>query len=145
MLETLKKKVENIAEKYADLVEKNIEETIKKGNIDGCKMNEINDGIRMLNHVAGTLQKLSACDGETEGGVNNVKWTDLKNAEEVFEHFGITESEPESIYHIVKNKESILENVIMQAATEGGKVKKAHIKVEYDAGFPWMLLQVITS
>ena len=70
MLETLKKKVENIAEKYADLVEKNIEETIKKGNIDGCKMNEINDGIRMLNHVAGTLQKLSACDERTSEALN---------------------------------------------------------------------------
>lgn len=70
MLETLKEKVENIAEKYADLVEKRIEETIKNGNIGSCEMNEINDGIRMLNHVAGTLQKLSACDEKTSEALN---------------------------------------------------------------------------
>lgn len=70
MLETLKEKVENIAEKYADLVEKRIEETIKKENIGSCEMNEINDGIRMLNHVAGTLQKLSACDEKTSEALN---------------------------------------------------------------------------
>lgn len=50
MLETYRKKVEKIAEEYADLISKKI---AKEENF-----NDINEGIRMLNHVTCTLNRI---------------------------------------------------------------------------------------
>ncbi len=67
MINLLIKKIEGIAERYADLVEKKINETQGKDSIGSNDFSEINEGIRMLNHLAGTLQKLSTCDGNNTG------------------------------------------------------------------------------
>ena len=47
----LRERVERIAEKYADLVEKKLDESLQKGPISATEFEEIKDGIRMLNHV----------------------------------------------------------------------------------------------
>ena len=76
MIEALEKKVEKIAEKYADLVEKRIDDALNENLTEGViyeklnSLNEINEGIRMLNHLAGTLQKISACDMEASEALN---------------------------------------------------------------------------
>lgn len=63
MLENLQKKVEQVAESYADLILLNINEagTVKEGQkelLSSEKLNDINEGIRMLNHVANTLERI---------------------------------------------------------------------------------------
>lgn len=58
MHEKLKAKVESIAENYADLVDKRIKTAQRAEVIRGDVMAEINDGIRMLNHVAATLERI---------------------------------------------------------------------------------------
>lgn len=58
MLEGFQKKVETIAENYADLVEKVIKEAAAAEVLDSEKMNEINEGIRLLNHIANTLERI---------------------------------------------------------------------------------------
>ena len=56
MVDLLIKKIEGIAGRYADLVEKKINEAKEKDSIGSNDFSEINEGIRMLNHLAGTLQ-----------------------------------------------------------------------------------------
>lgn len=58
MLNNLQTKVETIAEKYADLVDNRIQSAINEKEVDGIAMIEINNGIRMLNHVASTLERI---------------------------------------------------------------------------------------
>lgn len=58
MLNNLQTKVETIAEKYADLVNNRIESAINEKEVDSIAMIEINNGIRMLNHVASTLERI---------------------------------------------------------------------------------------
>lgn len=57
MLETFKKKVEEIAELYVDKIEDKI--------ILNEKFAEINEGIRMLNHIACTLERIERMQRET--------------------------------------------------------------------------------
>ncbi|WP_301010559.1 hypothetical protein [Anaerotignum lactatifermentans] len=52
------RKVERIAEKYADLVEKKLDESLQKGPISATEFEEIKDGIRMLNHVMSALRQV---------------------------------------------------------------------------------------
>ncbi len=60
-------KIEGIEGRYADLVEKKINETQGKDSIGSNDFPEIDEGIRMLNNLAGTLQKLRTCDGNNTG------------------------------------------------------------------------------
>lgn len=60
----LQKEIENIAIKYAELVEKQIDDVIEnKNEVD---FEKINEEIRMINHITGSLLKLSACKKEVE-------------------------------------------------------------------------------
>jgi|GEM_PF-6552627 len=54
----LRERVERIAEKYADLVEKKLDESLQKGPISVTEFEEIKDGIRMLNHVMSALRQV---------------------------------------------------------------------------------------
>lgn len=54
----LRERVERIAEKYADLVEKKLDESLQKGPISSTEFEEIKDGIRMLNHVMSALRQV---------------------------------------------------------------------------------------
>lgn len=58
-MENLKTKIENIADKYADLVEKRLTTVVQQDVVESTAMYEINDGIRMLNHVTTTLEKIN--------------------------------------------------------------------------------------
>lgn len=51
-------RVERIAEKYADLVEKKLDESLQKGPISATEFEEIKDGNRMLNHVMSALRQV---------------------------------------------------------------------------------------
>lgn len=55
-MKKLKKKVESIAEKYADLVEKRIDNTEE---LTGENLKDIYSGIQMLGHIAMTFERLS--------------------------------------------------------------------------------------
>lgn len=74
MLDNLQRKVEQVAEAYADLILLNINEvgSVKeeqKNLISSEKLNDINEGIRMLNHVANTLERIDRIQhGNTECG-----------------------------------------------------------------------------
>lgn len=59
MLEAFQKKVENIAEDYADLVSRNIQNAQATEILTAETLNEVNEGIRMLNHVAATLERIN--------------------------------------------------------------------------------------
>lgn len=51
--------IEHIAVKYATLTEKRIDEALKsEDGITDMLLHEINDGIRILNHIATTYQKI---------------------------------------------------------------------------------------
>lgn len=56
-VENLQKKVVGIAEAYADMVQEMIESK--------RPLADINEGLRMLNHIASTLYKLGASDNPT--------------------------------------------------------------------------------
>lgn len=58
MYDRLKIKVEAIAEKYADLVDKRISTALREDLETGVVMTEVTDGIRMLAHVATTLERI---------------------------------------------------------------------------------------
>ncbi len=68
IVEELQEIVGGIAKKYADLVHRYIDMVQSKEIIEKSDLEEINEGIRMLNHVAGTLWKLSACIDDTNAG-----------------------------------------------------------------------------
>lgn len=62
--EILQEKIEGIAIKYVDLVKKQIDDAINnKNEVD---FEKINEGIRMINHITGSLLKLSACEKREE-------------------------------------------------------------------------------
>lgn len=52
----LKQTVESVAEKYAALVEKRIDET---NELTGTDLRDIYDGIQMLSHIVATLERFS--------------------------------------------------------------------------------------
>ncbi|MCU7381050.1 hypothetical protein OBO34_22300 [Clostridiales Family XIII bacterium ASD5510] len=63
-------RIERIAEKYAELTEARIDAALKNHeDIDSKVMYEINDGIRMLNHIATTWLKMDQLnkDGNPTG------------------------------------------------------------------------------
>lgn len=57
-MDKMRLRIEEIAIKYADLVEKRIQEALDAKMVGSAAMNEVNDGIRMLNHVAATLERI---------------------------------------------------------------------------------------
>lgn len=72
MYETLHAKVETISLKYADLVDKRVSGALREELIDGTIMNEINDGIRMLNHITATLERIDRLNrGNDTSGQSN--------------------------------------------------------------------------
>lgn len=70
MLSNLQSKVEAIAEKYADLVDNRIQAAIDEKEVDSAAMTEINDGIRILNHAASTLERIARLQrGDDANGI----------------------------------------------------------------------------
>lgn len=67
-MEDLENKIKEIAIKYADLVEIRLNSTLNAEKIESTVMIEINDGIRMLNHIAATLERISRLKREYEVG-----------------------------------------------------------------------------
>ena len=59
--EKLKETVENIAKKYAALVEKRIDKTQE---LAGTDLHEIYEGIQMLGHIVATLERFSRMERE---------------------------------------------------------------------------------
>lgn len=64
-------KVQGIAEKYADLVEKRLKAALREDEVESNAIVEINDGIRMLNHVTATLERI---DRLSRGNETNGQW-----------------------------------------------------------------------
>lgn len=58
MVEILQNKIEVIAGKYADLVDKRLESVLSKSEVDSIAMSEINDVFRILNHAAAALERI---------------------------------------------------------------------------------------
>lgn len=58
MLRILQSKIEVIAGKYADLVDKRLESVLSKSEIDDASLSEISDGFRILNHAAAALERI---------------------------------------------------------------------------------------
>ena len=56
--ETLQEKIASIAEKYADLVAEQIDASMKLDSEKDVDFDKINEGIRMLHHVAATLERM---------------------------------------------------------------------------------------
>lgn len=74
MLEGFQKKMETIAENYADLINKSIvdlatEEFDYSEKTQNEMFTYINDGIRLLNHIANTLERINRVqnDNSTHG------------------------------------------------------------------------------
>lgn len=63
----LQEKIAGIAGKYADLVEKQIDDALRNKDVSEMKLAEINEGIRMIHHTTAALWKLSAC-GQRDTG-----------------------------------------------------------------------------
>lgn len=63
----LQEKVAGIAGKYADLVEKQIDDALQSKDVSKMEFAEINEGIRMIHQVTAALWKLSACGQERTG------------------------------------------------------------------------------
>ena len=64
MLDAFQKKVEQAAEEYADLVIKIISHAKSADQLTPEIMEKANDGIRMLNHAACTLERISRIQPE---------------------------------------------------------------------------------
>ena len=64
MLETFQKKVEQVAESYADLVLSKIKDTQTAQKMTPEIMGQVNEGIRMLNQVANTLERINRIKAE---------------------------------------------------------------------------------
>lgn len=64
MLETFQKKVEQVAESYADLVLSKIKDTQTAQKMTPEIMGQVNEGIRMLNQVANTLERINRIQAE---------------------------------------------------------------------------------
>lgn len=65
-MEKLKIKIEDIAFKYAELTEKRLLAALCEPETDSLAMSEINDGIRMLNHIASTLERIDRLERGNE-------------------------------------------------------------------------------
>lgn len=68
MLESFQKKVEKIADEYADLLSKNINDALNEKILTNERMNDIYEGIRMLNHVSCTLERIARIQHGNVGG-----------------------------------------------------------------------------
>ena len=70
-MEILRSQVKIIAEKYANLIDKRLTTALNEPEIDCTAMAEINDGIRMLNHVASTLERIERLNRGNETNVQS--------------------------------------------------------------------------
>lgn len=69
MYKPLHRKVLNISEKYADLVEKRIENAVKADCVDQEEFESILEGIRILHHAVVLLTKIDRlCNGSYTSG-----------------------------------------------------------------------------
>lgn len=59
MTKKIATRMENIAEKYSELVEKRLETAIKSNDTSTTEMLEINEGIRMIAYAATTILKIN--------------------------------------------------------------------------------------
>ena len=64
MLETFQKKVEQVAESYADLVLSKIKDTQTAQKMTPEIMGQVNEGIKMLNQVANTRERINRIKAE---------------------------------------------------------------------------------
>ena len=64
-LENLETKILSIANRYADLTERRIETALNEG-VESNAMCEINDGIRMLNHITATIERIKRLQNPTQ-------------------------------------------------------------------------------
>lgn len=71
VLPALEQRIFKIAENYASLIEKRLLEALKETEEASTAMLEINDGIRMLNHVAATLEKISRLSQDNDKAACN--------------------------------------------------------------------------
>lgn len=59
MTNTFKERVDAIALKYADIVEKQVDAAIQQEDpLSRETVHDVNEGIRMLNHVASTMERI---------------------------------------------------------------------------------------
>lgn len=65
-MKALETKVKAIAEKYADLVEQRLLSALRDQEVNSEAICEINDGIRMLNYVAATMERLDRLNRSNE-------------------------------------------------------------------------------
>ena len=67
-LDVFKKKVESISEKYADMVEQSLDAKIKAGKTSYEDLREINEGIRLLNYIANTMERIDRLQFQSANG-----------------------------------------------------------------------------
>lgn len=65
-IKNLRKKIENIADGYADLIDMRITTAKTTELCDATVMTEINEGIRMLNHVTVILERMNRLNSGSE-------------------------------------------------------------------------------
>lgn len=70
--------------------------------------------------------------------------TDEYDIEKILKHFKISKEELTKGSYVAKNKESVRNNTGIILATNNGKIKKAHIIIDYDADFPYVLIRTIS-
>lgn len=65
-MKELKNKIQNIAQKYAEMTEKRLTVLLQGNEMESAEINEINEGIRMLNHIASTLERIDRLNRSDE-------------------------------------------------------------------------------
>ena len=65
-MKELKNKIQNIAQKYAEMTEKRMTVLLQGNEMESAEINEINEGIRMLNHIASTLERIDRLNRSDE-------------------------------------------------------------------------------
>lgn len=67
-MELLKNKMCDISLDYADCVKKRMEHYLKEDEFESTALEEINQGIRMLNHVTAAVERIVRLQGENVSG-----------------------------------------------------------------------------
>lgn len=75
MLNDLQSKIEGIASNYVDLVEQHLQTAAAKEKVDGVAMNEINEGIHILNHIIASLERINCLQVENNADASFSKYT----------------------------------------------------------------------
>lgn len=147
MLSDLRKKVEGIAEGYAEFIDERLQTMKNAKRVSTFEVNELSEGVRILNYVLAILERINCLqrgDPSPVTGLERKNVSSEKEVKETMEHFGIA---PDEDIYLAKNNDFMKKVINLETiiTAHEKQIKKARIIIDYDKDFPYFTTRIISQ